>query len=151
MAVIVLVFTTPIAPLPRLPDPWIVLALVSTSVVAVAEMRLAALLERVNLPGPPSVRLPVSRSSVFVPVELSVKVPLLVSVPSAWRVWPLLTFRMLPAEIVTGLVDPFRMALFSPTSALPDLLVRVPPEIVAASSSTCDPVPEARMVPPLLV
>ena len=63
----------------------------------------------------------------------------------------MLTFRVLPAEIVTGLVDPFRMALFSPTSDPPDLLVRVPPEIVAPSSSTCDPEPEARMVPPLLV
>ena len=54
MAVIVLVFTTPIAPLPRLPDPWIVLALVSTSVVAVAEMRLAHCWRGSTCPGLPA-------------------------------------------------------------------------------------------------
>jgi len=88
---------------------------------------------------------------VPLPTELRLRVPLLVMVPCKTEEVLLGMVKLLPLEMVTVLVEPFRTAPLCPTIVPPELLVSVPPATVEPFSRTSEPVPVARMVPPVLV
>ena len=104
--------------------------------------------DNVKVPVPASVVLPAMSMNVLLPTLFSLIVPLLVIVPAP-RFTALLsrTFTVLPLEIVSV------VSVVPPNACIrpPEAVLSVPPVTLTAFRFTTELVPEARIVPPVLV
>src|SRR6266446_508879 len=146
LALIVPEFTRPIAPLPMFPAPWMVLALVKTSVPApeAPKIKFWLLFDMVSVPEPVSVTLPLIRISVTLPPEFSWIEPVLVMVPA--RVSAVL----LATWTVEELLNPLSVAMLASTKV--PLPVSDPPDTLTPFSRVTVEADPAIIVPtPVLV